>query len=104
MFETSVHSHEPGPTFARDFGSRKLQKDINILDMARRNLPAEWDKVMRTAMAAKIAVQEEVENASIAHVRLVSPVVCEWSADRYQHALSVARPSMSIGRLTTSLS
>ena len=58
VFQTSAQSHEPGPTFARDFASRKLEQDLTVLDMPQRNLVPAWEKCVRNAMTAKVVVED----------------------------------------------
>lgn len=70
VFQTSVQSNEPGPTFARDFASRKLEQDIAILDMPQRNLVPAWEKCVQTAMTAKVVVEEELSGSVRAQVHL----------------------------------
>ena len=69
MFQTTVQSQEPGPTFARDFATRKLEQNLAILEMPQKNLVQAWEKCVRSAMSAKVVVEEELSEAITAHVR-----------------------------------
>ncbi|CAL1702373.1 unnamed protein product [Somion occarium] len=60
VFSTSVHSSDLGPTYAQDFGSRKMVKDMSILDMPVRSLPSAWEACVQAAMAAKVSVEDEI--------------------------------------------
>ncbi|KAI0076674.1 cysteine proteinase [Panus rudis PR-1116 ss-1] len=60
VFTTPIHDSSPGPTYATDFGSRKLQQDMEILDMPARSLAAAWERCIQSAMSAKVAVEEEI--------------------------------------------
>ena len=40
---------EPGKVFAADFGSRKMSKEMVILDMPERNLVPAWENCVRNA-------------------------------------------------------
>ncbi|KAK7696390.1 hypothetical protein QCA50_001044 [Cerrena zonata] len=60
IFRTSVQSPEPSHTFATDFGSRKMERDMEILDMPSRNLPTAWDTCVQNAMSIKVSIEEEL--------------------------------------------
>ncbi|KAH9847083.1 cysteine proteinase [Lenzites betulinus] len=63
---------EAGKVFAPDFGSRKMEKELAILDMAERRLVPAWEDCVRAALSAKVAVEEEIEKSRRAqadHVR-----------------------------------
>ncbi|KAH9840782.1 cysteine proteinase [Rhodofomes roseus] len=62
-FATSLRPATEGRVFANDFGSRKLEKDVHILDMAARKLPDAWNACVEAALAAKVAVEEEITKA-----------------------------------------
>ncbi|KAI0693067.1 hypothetical protein BC835DRAFT_1416146 [Cytidiella melzeri] len=72
IFETSAQSQKPGPTFARNFASRKLTQDMSVLDMPQRNLVPAWETCLRAAMSAKVAVEEELANAARAHTEHIN--------------------------------
>ena len=68
---TSVQSAGPGRTFAADFGSRKMEKDMEILDMPVRNLPTTWNACIQSAMLVKVSLEEELtksRNANVNHL------------------------------------
>ena len=67
-FTTSVHPSSNGPTFSRDFGSRKMEKELAILDMPARSLPAAWNQSVQSALSVKLAIEEEVEKSKNANV------------------------------------
>ena len=69
-FTTSVHPSSNGPTFSRDFGSRKMEKELAILDMPARGLPAAWNQSVQSALSVKLAIEEEVEKSKNANVSL----------------------------------
>ncbi|KAI0739428.1 cysteine proteinase [Daedaleopsis nitida] len=54
---------EPGRVFATDFGSRKMSKELSVLEMPERNLVHAWESCVRNALSAKVAVEEEVAKA-----------------------------------------
>ncbi|THH32703.1 hypothetical protein EUX98_g1490 [Antrodiella citrinella] len=73
-FTTSAHPASNGPTFSKDFGSRKMEKEIAILDMPVRSVPAAWEKCVQSAMSVKMTIDEEVEkskNANVEHINRV---------------------------------
>ena len=47
VFETSVQSAAPGRTFAQDFGARKMEQDIRVLDMPKRSLTSAWESCVQ---------------------------------------------------------
>ncbi|KAM5540043.1 hypothetical protein V8D89_006183 [Ganoderma adspersum] len=62
----------PGRVFAADFGARKMARELAILDMPARALVPAWERCVRDALAAKVAVGEEVakaESAQADHVK-----------------------------------
>jgi hypothetical protein len=69
-FETSVQPSALGRTFGKDFGSRKLEQDMKILDMPEKRLVCEWESCVKAAIAANTAVEEEIRSAKREHVCL----------------------------------
>ncbi|KAI0631539.1 cysteine proteinase [Trametes polyzona] len=66
------HAQEAGKAFAPDFGARKMEKEMAVLDMPERKLVPAWEECVRSALSAKVAVEEEVEKSQRAqadHVR-----------------------------------
>ncbi|KAI0643237.1 cysteine proteinase [Trametes meyenii] len=62
----------PGRVYAPDFGARKMERDMAVLDMPVRRLAPAWDVCVRAALEAKVAVEEEIEKSCRAqadHVR-----------------------------------
>ncbi|CCL98478.1 uncharacterized protein FIBRA_00476 [Fibroporia radiculosa] len=66
-FVTSVRPSPEGKIFGQDFGSRKMEKEISILDMPARKLPEAWEACIRAALSAKLAVEEEIAKSANAH-------------------------------------
>ncbi|KAL1943721.1 hypothetical protein VTO73DRAFT_4166 [Trametes versicolor] len=65
-------AQEAGKVFAPDFGARKMEKELAILDMPERKLAPAWENCVRAALSAKVAVEEETEKSRRAqadHVR-----------------------------------
>ena len=62
----------PGRVFASDFGARKMPRELAILDMPARAVVPAWERCVRDALAAKVAVGEEVAKAESAQVRATS--------------------------------
>lgn len=62
-------AQEAGKVFAPDFGARKMEKELAILDMAERKLAPAWENCVRAALSAKVAVEEETEKSRRAQVR-----------------------------------
>ncbi|TDL17093.1 cysteine proteinase [Rickenella mellea] len=65
-FTTPVQGPAPGPTFAKDFGARKMERDMAILNMDPPALLRAWEACVTGAIPAKIAVEEEVQKAMLA--------------------------------------
>ncbi|KAH8113103.1 cysteine proteinase [Phellopilus nigrolimitatus] len=63
VFTTLSQPSPYGPTFAKDFGARKMEKDLAILRMPPESLGDAWQLCVNRAMPAKIAVDEEVQKA-----------------------------------------
>jgi len=62
-FTTSLRPSTEGLPFAADFGARKMDRDLEILDMAVRKLPEAWNACVEAALAAKVVVEEEITKA-----------------------------------------
>lgn len=67
-FTTSVQSTSFGRVFAEDFGLRKLDLELNVLDLPERQLFDAWDTCVRAAMLAKISVEDEITKSVRAQV------------------------------------
>ncbi|KAF7365050.1 Ubiquitin carboxyl-terminal hydrolase isozyme L5 [Mycena venus] len=66
-FESPVGSSAPGRTYARDFGARRMARDLEILEMPERALVPAWEQCVRDAVKAKVAVEDEVAKATRAN-------------------------------------
>lgn len=66
-FATSMRSPREGRVYSEDFGSRKMDKEIAILDMPVRNLPSAWEACVKAAIPAKIAAEDEIAKSRDAH-------------------------------------
>lgn len=62
-------AHEVGKISAPDFGARKMERELAILDMPERKLVPAWEDCVRAALTAKVAVEEEIEKSRRAQVR-----------------------------------
>lgn len=68
-FITTVQSEEPGRIFASDIGNAKMKRDMEILDMPVRGLVPAWENCVRSAMSAKVEVEDEIAKSVQQHVR-----------------------------------
>jgi hypothetical protein len=59
---------DPGRTYAKDFGARRLKKDVEIMDMPADSLIPAWESCVRDALRAKVALEDEVMKGAQAHV------------------------------------
>lgn len=75
-FTTMLQSQSPGLTFAKDFGSQKLAKELKILDMSGEELLTAWEACIAAAVSAKLAVNEEAQKA-------IQAAVCDRTASFY---------------------
>jgi len=46
--------------YAKDFGSRKMDQDLKILQMSQKDLVSTWETCIQNGMRAKIAVEDEL--------------------------------------------
>lgn len=70
-FTTSLRPPSEGKVFSQDFGLRKMNQEIVILDMAARNLPAAWELCVKAAISAKVAVEDEIAKSRDAHTEQI---------------------------------
>ncbi|KAF7346538.1 Ubiquitin carboxyl-terminal hydrolase isozyme L5 [Mycena sanguinolenta] len=70
-FDSPVAASAPGRTFAPDFGSRRMARDLEILEMPERALVPAWEQCVRDAVKAKVAVEDEVAKATRANTEHV---------------------------------
>ncbi|KAJ7134767.1 hypothetical protein C8R44DRAFT_870362 [Mycena epipterygia] len=66
-FDSPLGSSAPGRTYAPDFGARRMARDLEILEMPERALIGEWERCVRDAMKARVAVEDEVAKATREH-------------------------------------
>ena len=57
-----------GRTYAQDFGAEKLKKNKEIMDMQESHLISAWERCVRNALRAKVAVGEELTKGIRANV------------------------------------
>lgn len=62
-FESPAGSSAPGRTYAPDFGARRMARDLEILEMPERALVGAWERCVRDAIKAKVALEDEVSKA-----------------------------------------
>ncbi|PPR01539.1 hypothetical protein CVT24_001850 [Panaeolus cyanescens] len=60
VFHFPDRSSEPGKTFARDFGSRKMQRDLEIMKMSVDEAARTWEDCIQNAFKAKVGVEDEL--------------------------------------------
>ena len=61
-------AREPGRVFAGDFGARKMAREVAVLDMAQRSLVPAWERCVRAALSAQVAVEDEIAKSQNAQV------------------------------------
>ena len=52
-----------GKTFAQDFGARKMDRDIAVMELPDEELVPAWEACVRKANSAKVAVEDELAKA-----------------------------------------
>ncbi|KAJ7505155.1 cysteine proteinase [Mycena galericulata] len=62
-FDAPTRSSAPGRTYAPDFGARRMARDIEIMEMPERALVGAWERCVRDAIKAKVALEDEVTKA-----------------------------------------
>ncbi|KZT01927.1 cysteine proteinase [Laetiporus sulphureus 93-53] len=70
-FATCVRPASEGTVFSEDFGSRKMDREIAILDMPARSLPTAWEACVQAALSAKVAVEDEITKAREANTEQI---------------------------------
>jgi ubiquitin carboxyl-terminal hydrolase L5 len=63
-----VGSSAVGTTFAQDFGARKMDMSIKVLNMPERDLIPAWETCIRNTLRAKVGVEDEVAKAKRSNV------------------------------------
>jgi ubiquitin carboxyl-terminal hydrolase L5 len=56
--------------YAQDFGSRKFEKSIEIMNMPEESLISAWERCVQNALRAKLAVDDEVTKGLQASVSI----------------------------------
>ena len=67
-FITTLRGKDYGRVFSANFAGRKMDRDLEILDMPVRRLPEAWEECVRGAMADKVAVDDEITKSSATQV------------------------------------
>ena len=83
-FTTSLRPSTDGKPFAPDFGGRKMDRDLEILDMPVRKLPDAWNACVEATLSAKVAIEEEITKARVMQVRFMfacmyPEIDCYWT-------------------------
>jgi len=69
VFTTSASFQNPTPRiFAPDFGSQKMQRDLQIMEMQKEELPGVWERCIENALSVKTSVEDELEKPRLANV------------------------------------
>ncbi|KAF8063528.1 ubiquitin C-terminal hydrolase [Lyophyllum atratum] len=70
LLKASQHAFSAAPgdtTFATDFGSRRMSRDLEILDMSEEEVVPAWETCMQNAVRANVAVEDELIKAARAN-------------------------------------
>jgi len=55
------------PVFARDFGSLRMARDLQIMKMQKEELPSVWERCIENALSIKMGVEDELEKPRLAN-------------------------------------
>jgi len=68
-FTTSASFQNPTPpVFAPDFGAQKMERDLQIMNTSKEELPGAWERCIKNALSIKISVEDELEKPRLANV------------------------------------
>ncbi|KAJ7069636.1 ubiquitin C-terminal hydrolase [Mycena amicta] len=104
-FVSPVGSAAPGPTYAADFGSRKMTRDLEIMRMPEQELIPTWERCVQDAVSAKVVLGDEVSRAYRAnsdHIKRThdyEPFIKEFVAALHNEGL--LEPLMSVNDTKT---
>ncbi|OCH91537.1 cysteine proteinase [Obba rivulosa] len=70
-FSTTLRPASYGRVFASDFAARKMDRELEILDMPARRLPSAWEESVRAALSDKVTVEEEIAKSMNVHTEHV---------------------------------
>ena len=78
-------AREPGRVFAGDFGARKMAREVAVLDMAQRSLVPAWERCVRAALSAQVAVEDEIAKSQNAQVSVFARAPIEMGGISHAH-------------------
>lgn len=68
-FTTSASFQNPTPpVFAPDFGAKKMERDVQIMNTPKEELPGAWERCIENALSTKTSVEDELEKPRLANV------------------------------------
>jgi len=65
----TIPNHPTDKVYANDFASRRMTRDLEILNMTSSQCLSSWQETIQNAIRAKISVEDELSKASRADVR-----------------------------------
>jgi len=69
VFTTSASFQNPTPPiFAPDFGARKMDRHLQIMEIPEGDLPGVWERCIENALSVKTSVEDELEKPRLANV------------------------------------
>lgn len=72
-FTTSASLQNPTPqVFAPDFGSLRMARDLQIMEMPKEELSRAWERCIENALSVKTSVEDELEKPLLANVKSLS--------------------------------
>jgi hypothetical protein len=63
---------EPGEPYSSDFASKRMERDVTIMDMSQAELLAAWDTCIRSIARTIVKIEDELSKTKANHV---SPLV-----------------------------
>ena len=73
----SPQREDTSATFAPDFGSRRMTRDVEIMKLSQEDLRRSWETCVENAVKAKMALEDEVSKATGQNVgHYIPSLVC----------------------------
>ncbi|KAF7298868.1 Ubiquitin c-terminal hydrolase [Mycena indigotica] len=101
-FVSPIGSAAPGPTYAADFGARRMERDMELLRIqSPQELIESWERCVQSAVKAKVALEDEVAKsyrANTEHVKRThdyEPFIKEYIAALHNEGILEALLSVN---------
>lgn len=61
----------PGEPYSSDFASKRMERDVTIMNMSHSELLAAWDTCVRSIARTIVTIEDELSKVEANHVSLV---------------------------------